>query len=250
MRQLLGCLRPPACEAASSTCRCTRPDGDLPACWALATPTRSEPPVLYRQRDSNLLSNSRKAYNSSDAITTRPPIRLVNSTFVNRDQSMPWPSNLVFESHGGVNPDQLSDLELKIGVELPQDYRDFLLEMGGGYVDDLIAECVVPTPFGELNIVEFGDLNSIVRLLDSEITPRNMICIAHGHFGMTTCLSIAGLDHGSVYALDTEMRFFWDKAKLEKLPNLDPSRKSHPGPARIRLRPIHRLTRRCDSTWG
>ncbi len=136
---------------------------------------------------------------------------------------MPWPSNLVFESHGGVNPDQLSDLELKIGVELPQDYRDFLLEMGGGYVDDLIAECVVPTPFGELNIVEFGDLNSIVRLLDSEITPRNMICIAHGHFGMTTCLSIAGLDHGSVYALDTEMRFFWDKAKLEKLPNLDPS---------------------------
>jgi hypothetical protein len=157
---------------------------------------------------------------------------------------MPWPSNLALESNGGVSPDQLSELELNIGVELPQDYRNFLLETGGGYVDDLIAECIVPTPFGQLNIVEFGDLNSIVRLrsmhtganghevsiryfhggiLESEVTPRNIICIAHGHFGMTTCLSVAGIDYGSVYALDTEMRYFWDKAKLENLPNLDPS---------------------------
>ncbi len=50
-----------------------------------------------------------------------------------------------------------------------------------------------------------------------------MICIGHGHFGMTTCLSIAGIDHGSVYALDTEMRYFWTDEKLSMYPSLAPS---------------------------
>jgi hypothetical protein len=48
-----------------------------------------------------------------------------------------------------------------------------------------------------------------------------MVCIGLGHFGRTTCLSVAGLDHGQVFSLDTEMRFFWDDETLRRLPHLD-----------------------------
>jgi hypothetical protein len=44
-----------------------------------------------------------------------------------------------------------------------------------------------------------------------------------GHFGMTTCLSVAALDHGQVFSLDTEMRFFSDEDTLRQLPDLDPT---------------------------
>jgi hypothetical protein len=66
-------------------------------------------------------------------------------------------------------------------------------------------------------------VGKVIGLLDSDKAPRNMICIGFGHFGLTTCLSVAGLDHGQVSALDNEMRFFWDKKTLRRLPDLDPA---------------------------
>lgn len=136
---------------------------------------------------------------------------------------MPWPQNLKLRTHGPHDPADVIEIERLIGVKLPPQFLSFVEQTGGGYVDDLVAECVVPTPFGESNIVELGDLKGTLRLLDSEVTPRNMICFGHGHFGMTTCLSISGIDHGCVYALDTEMRYFWTAETLSKYPCLDPA---------------------------
>ncbi len=136
---------------------------------------------------------------------------------------MPWPEHLALRSRGKANVADIVEIERRIGVSLPAPFRTFVEATGGGDVDDLLAECLVPTPFGKANLVELGSLQGVLRLLDSDITPRNMICIGHGHFGMTTCLSIAGIDHGSVYALDTEMRYFWTHEKLSKLPKLEPS---------------------------
>ncbi|KAF0171637.1 MAG: hypothetical protein FD161_4235 [Limisphaerales bacterium] len=65
-------------------------------------------------------------------------------------------------------------------------------------------------------------VQEVVGLLDSSVTPRNMICIGYGHFGATTCLSIAGLDHGHVFSLDTEMRYYWTDEHLRRYPHLDP----------------------------
>jgi hypothetical protein len=59
---------------------------------------------------------------------------------------------------------------------------------------------------------------------------------------MTGCLSIAGLDHGQVYSLDTEMRFFWDQDTLNDLPDLDSSIKEF-----FRLRDADELPER---PWG
>lgn len=136
---------------------------------------------------------------------------------------MGFPEHLKLRSHGSANESDIAKIERQIGVRLPECYRKFILESGGGYVDSLVAECMVPTPFGKANLVELSDAQGILRLLDSDITPRNFICIGIGHFGMTICLSIAGIDHGSVYALDTEMRYFWTSEKLSLFPHLDSS---------------------------
>jgi len=144
--------------------------------------------------------------------------------------------------HGPNTREAVEELEKLTGVRLPADYRSFLLEIGGGYLDDAVAPCTVPSPIGELNVVELNSADRVVMLLDSTITPRNMICIGIGHFGMTTCLSIAGLDHGQIYALDVEMRNYWDEETLSRLPDLDPSIKEF-----FRLRDAGELPER---PWG
>ena len=82
----------------------------------------------------------------------------------------------------------------------------------------------------------------MIDLLDSDKAPRNMICISYGHFGMTGCLSVVGIDHGQVFALDTEMRFFWDAKTLKRMPSLDPSIKEF-----FRMRDAKKLPER---PWG
>jgi hypothetical protein len=127
-------------------------------------------------------------------------------------------------------------------VQLPPDYRSFLLQVGGGYLKDVIVPCTVPTPFGKHILTCLHSVKDVVSLLDSAKAPRNLVCISFGHFGMTACLSVAGIDHGQVFSLDTEMRFFWDNETLAKLPHLDPSIKEF-----FRLRDADQLPER---PWG
>ncbi|ADG68284.1 hypothetical protein Plim_2458 [Planctopirus limnophila DSM 3776] len=137
---------------------------------------------------------------------------------------MNWKVELEYSLHGApADASSIANLETAIGVTLPSAYRDFLLTDGGGYLRDGLAKCTSPTPFGEHNITVLHSIDDVLGLLDSTITPRNMICIGCGHFGMTTCLSIAGLDHGQVFSLDTEMRYYWDDETLACYPALDPS---------------------------
>lgn len=134
---------------------------------------------------------------------------------------MSWKIRVDYAPHGvPADEAEVSELEALIGVSLPLDYRQFHLSDGGGYISDGLAECTVPTPFGRHIITELHNVRQVINLLDSSVTPRNMICVGYGHFGMTTCLSIAGLDHGQVFSLDTEMRYYWNAETLSKLPAL------------------------------
>jgi hypothetical protein len=99
----------------------------------------------------------------------------------------------------------IAAIEDGIGVPLPQSYRAFL-EQCGDWWGDVFCPCQEPTPFGELSICSFHDVRQVCAVLDSNITPRNMITIATGHFTKYACLSIAGIDCGAVYALDGEFR--------------------------------------------
>jgi hypothetical protein len=148
-----------------------------------------------------------------------------------------------FESTAGPEPaERIEELERLIGVPLPADYRAFLQDFGGGYVGDALAPCTVPTPFGEHIMTELHSVQDVINLLDSDVTPRNMICIGFGHFGRTTCLSVAGLDHGQVFSLDTDNRFYWNDQTLSMLPDLAPSIKEF-----FRLRDAQELP---DRPWG
>jgi hypothetical protein len=107
------------------------------------------------------------------------------------------------------HPDcDIEALEAEIGVSLPARYREFLSKCGGWW-HDVCCPCREPTPFDEHVITGFHDAGEVRGLLDSMIIPRNMVAISYGHFGMYTCLSFAGIDRGSVYALDSEFRVDW-----------------------------------------
>jgi hypothetical protein len=150
---------------------------------------------------------------------------------------------LGFSATDGPEPiDRVEELEELIGVRLPLDYRKFLLEVGGGYVGDALAPCTIPTPFGEHIVTTLHSVKEVINLIDSIVTPRNMICVGYGHFGMTTCLSVAGLDHGQMFSLDTEMRFYWDDDALSNLPHLAESIKEF-----FRMRDAGELPER---PWG
>lgn len=117
-------------------------------------------------------------------------------------------------------PSEPADLDVEaieagIGVPLPESYRRFLVECGGWW-SDICCPCLEPTPFGEHVITGFHDAAEVRGLLDSMITPRNMVTIGYGHRGKYTCLSVAGIDRGSVYALDSEFRVFWSDEEFEQ----------------------------------
>lgn len=151
-------------------------------------------------------------------------------------------SELEYETHGPETEESISDLESMVGVSLPSELRQFLLQFGGGYLTDCMIECREHTPFGELNIIEIESVRGISVSAESDILPRNMLSIGTGHFSKWTCISIAGVDRGKIYAFDAEMRYYWDQDTLDKLPALDPSIKEF-----FRLRDNEELPER---PWG
>lgn len=101
-------------------------------------------------------------------------------------------------------------------MPLPPSYRAFLRTCGG-WCGDLLCPCREPTPFGSEHWLNgFHDAGEVRGLLHSLITPRNMVTIAWGHFAKYTCLSVAGIDRGSVYALDGEFRGYWSDEEFER----------------------------------
>ncbi len=107
-------------------------------------------------------------------------------------------------------------VEAGIGVSLPAEYREFLARCGGWW-GDIICPCREPAPFGDSFWNSgFHGAGEVRSLLDSMITPRNMITIGCGHFAKYTCLSIAGIDRGAVYGLDGEFRAYWSDEEFHQ----------------------------------
>ncbi|EEF63365.1 SMI1/KNR4 family protein [Pedosphaera parvula] len=119
------------------------------------------------------------------------------------------------KSRVAIADDDIEALERDIGARLPDGYREFL-QIGGGYVGTLSCPCKEPSPFGTHILSGFDTASEISGVLDSMITPRNMITIASGDFGQFTCLSFAGIDRGCVYALDSEFRCYWQDEEFHQ----------------------------------
>ncbi len=130
---------------------------------------------------------------------------------------MNWKRTVGFRARGTRDEIMAQRLEKKIGFSIPAAYRNFLLETGGGYVDDALAECDEPTPFGKLNLVEFSDIDGVVKLLGNRFAPRHFLIIGMGHMGIFTGLSVGGDDYGHLYAVDSEMRHSWPPERYKHL---------------------------------
>jgi hypothetical protein len=106
-------------------------------------------------------------------------------------------------------------LEAAIGTTIPDNFRRFLL-LGADYRGCIWCPISTPTPFGDHGISGFDSARDILGAIDSYMTPRNMITIGSGDFGMFTCLSVCGIDRGAVYGLDGEYRCYWSDEDFER----------------------------------
>jgi len=136
----------------------------------------------------------------------------------------------------------ISQIESRASVRLPKSYKSFLKQCGGWW-GNLVCDCTEPTPFGSHNVAGFYVADEVYQLLDSCIAPRNTIVIAVGNLGKHTLLSVAGVDYGSVYALDSEFRSRWDDEKFyRRFPDLADEIKWY-----LELRRTGRLPEKHDS---
>lgn len=139
----------------------------------------------------------------------------------------------------------IAQIESRASVRLPKSYKNFLKQCGGWW-GTLYCDCTEPTPFGiSHNVAGFHEADVVYRMLDSQIAPRNTIVIAIGNLKQYTLLSVAGIDYGSVYALDSEFRSRWDDEKFyRRFPNLAAEIKEY-----LELRRSGRLPEKHD-TYG
>jgi cell wall assembly regulator SMI1 len=105
----------------------------------------------------------------------------------------------------------ISELEARLGVSLPDDYRSFLREQNGGYLDDNFlppegdASARYLYSAGPNDHEHIDDLESAFHYLylpdvDAEYRLRTgMLPVGEDEGGNRVCLKVAGEDYGSVW---------------------------------------------------
>ncbi|MCZ7646129.1 MAG: ankyrin repeat domain-containing protein [Planctomycetota bacterium] len=130
-----------------------------------------------------------------------------------------------------IDEHELVAFEKRLGVELPQGYRKFLLKHNGGcpkpskfdYLDHgkkraSDVKCFIPLVGGEYNLAYYLDWRA-GRL------PEDYLPIGEDYFGNLVCLGLSGKERGKLY--------FWDHDQEEDPDDGgDPSANLFPIPAR------------------
>jgi hypothetical protein len=124
-------------------------------------------------------------------------------------------------------PEEVSNIEEKIGGALPGAYRYFLDRWGGGYLGDsegfIVAPIKDPCPWGDDVSPELwyqlggGDQSSLESVLNaySGRIPKGVLPVAHDAFGNEICLDVKGSFPGSVWFWDHEQGWFVEQASEE-----------------------------------
>ncbi len=118
----------------------------------------------------------------------------------------------ITQNYPPVTDQELSDLEERLGVRLPDAYRDFLLAHNGGRPKPNVFQTQDNTgsSIDWFLAVHNGPYDNFEKyFINYKLTRRavlgNLIPIGHDPGGNLICLSIQGEDRGSVY--------FWDHEK-------------------------------------
>ncbi|WP_191565933.1 SMI1/KNR4 family protein [Metabacillus idriensis] len=114
--------------------------------------------------------------------------------------------------------EEIKEIEVLYNINLPDDYKQFLLKYGGSMiVDDYIYESIEQDSWSNdrFQAVEFfygleeTDLDLYLKdkiNLYNERFPSELIAIASSPFGNEICLVVKGKDIGKVYFWDHEYR--------------------------------------------
>jgi cell wall assembly regulator SMI1 len=114
----------------------------------------------------------------------------------------------------------LAKLEEQLELKLPQDFRAFLLESNGGYLEEGLTVDFVETGYETVTstlINEFYYLGSStdrsfsniasehVRLIENDLIPPSLIPVATDAGGNYILLCVSGDDYGHVYFANHEL---------------------------------------------
>lgn len=110
--------------------------------------------------------------------------------------------------HGKLTNDRLKAFESEIGIPLPDDYREFLLQHNGGKPDPCHFPIAEDTDSLH-HVYGLHDGPTWFRLDDARQTyhgriPASMIPIADDPYGNAICLGVTGNERGRIYFWDHE----------------------------------------------
>ena len=104
----------------------------------------------------------------------------------------------------------LSGLEARLGSQLPDSYKSFLLRTNGGTPtpDHFAIQGAAGNPFADVQTLfgigataDFDDLERTLAAMSGRV-PMGLLPIGHSSTNDLVCLSLREADHGTVY--------FWD----------------------------------------
>ncbi len=112
----------------------------------------------------------------------------------------------IYESYPLINEQNLNEVERQLGIELPDDYRNFLLSHNGGspklnifpIAGDIIGNRGMLNRFLCIQEGDDDDMRVYVQTYQDRV-PLNLLPIAYDPGGNLICLSVDGLDKGKVY---------------------------------------------------
>ncbi|MBX7215663.1 MAG: SMI1/KNR4 family protein [Candidatus Kapabacteria bacterium] len=114
-----------------------------------------------------------------------------------------------------INNENIEEIEISVGLQFPQEYKDHLLKYNGGQCEPnmfsfyennhLTSSCV--DWFLAIYDGEFDNLKWYINLykVKEKRMPFHIIPIAHDPGGNLICISCNGYDYGKIY--------FWDHEK-------------------------------------
>lgn len=111
------------------------------------------------------------------------------------------------DSYAALSPAQLEEIESRLAIELPGDYRAFLLAHNGGRpIPDAFqmeGRWEMVDRFLGIHAGAHDNLLDYVKAYAGRL-PEELLPIAHDAFGNLICLAVRGPEHGGVYFWDHE----------------------------------------------
>ncbi len=126
-----------------------------------------------------------------------------------------------------INEEVIRTIEKFIGYKFPKDYKFFLIEYNGGYLDSKnnVYDFKEENKNGSIISCLFGitykdNLGLLAYLHDRERYPDNMLPIGNDCLGNRILMSVKGIDRNKIYHWDHEMEADTENGKVADYSNL------------------------------